>query len=190
MVTVEPLAALAPEAGYWLNTEPLAYWDGPEPCWTLTANPAVVRIWLAVAWESPMTEGTAVAPPETVIVTVEPGAAVPPLGLWLITWPAGAVEVPSALVCTWKPLLVSADSAALCCSPTTLGTATGAVPLETYSVTRVLAATMLPSAGADLITRPLLTLELASLTTVERRCCAVIWAWAVATGSPFTSGTE
>src|ERR1700683_2437934 len=190
MMTVEPLAALAPLAGNWLKTGPWAYCAGPEPCWTLTANPAVVRIWLAVAWESPMTEGTAPAPPDTVIVTVEPGAAVPLLGLWLITWPAGAVEVASALVWTWKPLPVSVDSAALCCWATTLGTVTGAAPLETYSVTRVLAGTMLPSAGVDLMTRPVLTLALASSTTAERRCWAVIWPWAVATVSPFTSGTE
>ena len=83
---------------------PFAYWDGPDPCWTLTANPAVVRILLAVCWESPTTDGTGTAPPETVIVTVEPGEAVPPLGLWLITVPDGCVEVWSGLTETWKPL--------------------------------------------------------------------------------------
>ena len=89
MVTVDPLAAVLVAAGCCENTVPLAYWAGPLPGWALTAKPAVVRIWLAVCCESPITEGTGTAPPETVIVTVEPGGAVPPLGLWLTTVPAG-----------------------------------------------------------------------------------------------------
>src|SRR3984957_20209671 len=104
MVTVEPFAAVPVAAGTWLKTVPLAYWAGPDPCWTLTWKPALVRIWLAVVWESPTTDGTETAPPETVMVIVAPGAAVPPLGLWLVTWPAGADEVASALTVTWKPL--------------------------------------------------------------------------------------
>lgn len=57
MMTVEPFAAL-PDPGAWSKTVPLAYCAGPEPCRTLTANPAAVRIWAAVACESPITGGT------------------------------------------------------------------------------------------------------------------------------------
>jgi len=79
--------------------------------------------------------------------------------------------------------------AAVCVWPTTFGTATGAAPVETYSVTTVFAGTLLPSGGLDLITSPLLTLAFACWMTVERRCAAEICACACATGSPFTSGT-
>src|ERR1700722_19444086 len=103
MITFEPLAAV-PLAGCWEKTVPFAYWAGPDPCWAVTANPAAVRIWLAVCWESPTTDGTGTDPPETVRVTVEPGGAVPPLGLWLTTVPEAAVEVASVLTETWKPL--------------------------------------------------------------------------------------
>ncbi len=65
MTTVEPFAAV-PLLGCWLKTVPLAYWAGPDPGVTLTWKPAWVRIWLAVAWESPTTDGTETAPPEIV----------------------------------------------------------------------------------------------------------------------------
>src|ERR1700730_15529772 len=158
MVTVEPFAAV-PLPGTWLKTCPLVYWDGPDPCWALTWKPAWVRIWLAVAWESPMTEGTETAPPETVMVTVEPGGAVPWLGLWAVTWPSGADEVGSFFTAVLKPAFCSADAAAVSCWPTTFGTLTGAAPVETYSVTTVFAGTLLPSWGLDLITSPLVTPE-------------------------------
>ena len=58
-----------------------------------------------------------------------------------------------------KPAFCSADSAAVSCWPTTFGTATGAAPLETNNVTTVFAATLLPSWGLELITRPCLTLD-------------------------------
>jgi len=63
MVTVEPFAAV-PLAGCWLKTVPLATFAGPDPFCTLTWKPALVRIWLAVAWESPTTDGTEIAPPD------------------------------------------------------------------------------------------------------------------------------
>src|SRR6516165_1497750 len=159
MVTVEPFAAVPLPFGTWLKTVPLAYWAGPEPCWTLTWKPAVCRIWVAVCWESPMTEGTVTRPPDTVMVTVEPGAAVPPPGSWLVTWPVGADEVGSDLTLTTKPLACRVDSAAASCWPTTFGTATGAAPLEANSATRVFAGTLLPSWGVELLTRPCLTVE-------------------------------
>ena len=65
--------------------------------------------------------------------------------IWLITWPAGADEVASVLTLTWKPLACRVASAWFCGWPTTLGTATGACPLETNSVTRVFAGTLFPS---------------------------------------------
>src|ERR1700722_19151656 len=170
MITFEPLAAV-PLAGCWEKTVPFAYWAGPDPCWAVTANPAAVRIWLAVCWESPTTDGTGTDPPETVRVTVEPGGAVPPLGLWLTTVPEAAVEVASGLTETWKPLAPSGFWAAFSGCPTTTGRWTGAAPVETYSVTRVFAATLLPCAGLELITRPLPMLLLAWSITVERRCC-------------------
>src|SRR5580704_13485064 len=188
MVTVEPFAAL-PLPGTWLKTVPLGYWAGPDPCWTLTWKPAWVRIWLAVAWESPTTDGTVTAPPETVMITVDPGGAVPWLGLWAVTWPSGADEVGSFLTWALKPAVCSADSAAVSDWPTTFGTATGAAPLETNKVTTVFAGTLLPSGGLELITRPCLTPDEAWSTTVERRCWAWICCCACATGSPFTSGT-
>ena len=75
IVIVDPLAAVPLAPGCCGEHGAVAYWDGPEPGWTVTEKPAVVRIWLAVCCESPITEGTGTAPPETVIVTVEPGAA-------------------------------------------------------------------------------------------------------------------
>src|SRR6266851_1360252 len=188
MMIVEPFAAL-PDPGTWLKTVPFGYWAEPEPCCALTLKPAWVRIWVAVAWESPMTEGTETAPPDTVMVTVAPGGAVPPFGLWLITWPVGWLEVGSDLTLTLKPLACRICVALVCVWPITLGTATGAAPVETYSVTTVFAGTLLPSAGLDLITSPLLTLAFACWTTVERRCADEICVCACATGSPFTSGT-
>src|SRR6516225_6662764 len=65
----------------------------------------------------------------------------------------------------------------------------GAGPVETYSVTRVSAATLLPWAGSELITRPLWTVLLAWPITVERRFAVTIFFCAVATGWRFTSGT-
>jgi len=95
------------------------------------------------------------------MVTVEPAAILAGgAGLWLITWPIGADEVGSGLALTWKPAFCRVDIAAVSCWPTTLGTATGAAPVDTYNVTTVFAETLLPSAGLDLITRPLVTLEL------------------------------
>jgi len=64
MVTVEPFAAVPVPAGTSLKTMPLAYCDPPDPCWTLTWNPAWVRTEVAVCWDSPMTGGTVTAPPE------------------------------------------------------------------------------------------------------------------------------
>src|SRR5208282_1236632 len=159
MVTVEPFAAVPLPAGTWLKTVPLANCDPPDPCWTLTWKPAWVRTWVAVCWDSLMTEGTVTTPPETVMITVEPDAAVPLLGLWAVTWPIGADEVGSFLTEGLKPAFCSADSAAVSCWPTTFGTATGAVPVETYSVTSVFAGTLLPCWGVELITRPLLTVD-------------------------------
>ena len=158
MTTVEPFAAV-PLLGCWLKTCPLAYWDGPDPGVTLTWKPAWVSSWVAVAWESPTTDGTEIAPPEIVMVTVEPGRAVPPLGLWAVTWPSGADEVGSVLTKGLKPAVCSAASAALSESPTTFGTETGPVPLEATNVTKVFALTLLPSWGVELITRPCLTLD-------------------------------
>ena len=119
-------------------------------------------------------------------VAVEPGAAVPPLGLWLITVPDGCVEVGSGLTETWKPLAWSSFWATVSCWPTTEGTATGAAPVETYSVTRVFAATLLPCAGLESITQPFWTLLLGSSTTTERRFWAAISCLATATGSART----
>ena len=111
-------------------------------------------------------QGSAVRPLQVVRVTVEPGGAVPPLGLWLTTVPEAAVEVGSVLTETWKPLPSRVFWAAVSCWPTTYGTETGAAPVDTYSVTRVFAATLLPCGGLELITRPLPTLLLAWSTTV------------------------
>src|ERR1035438_5919741 len=145
MVTLDPLARLVLAAGCCAKTVPDPYCAGPDPCWTFTWNPAALRIVVAVCWESPTTGGTVTAPPDTVMVTVEPGRAVPVLGLWLRTRPAAWVEVGSGLTSTLKPAFCRVVSAPVSCWPTTFGTATGAAPLETYSVTTVLAGTLLPS---------------------------------------------
>src|SRR5579862_137542 len=122
----------------------------------------------------PTTFGT-LALPETKIVTLDPGATlVPPTGLWFTTVPDGWVDVGSVLTTTWKPSFCSTDWAEFSCLPSTLGTVTGAAPVETYSVTVVFAATTLPSAGLDLMTRPLATLELGWLISAGTRCWARI----------------
>ena len=124
------------------------------------------------------------------MMILDPGCTMaPPPGLWFTTVPAGWVDVVSCCVDTLKPAFCSSVSAADCCLPSTLGTLTLPGPDETYSVTRVSAGTLLPSGGFDLITKPSLMLAFGWLMTVERRCWALICACAVATGSPFTSGT-
>src|ERR1035441_340160 len=123
------------------------------------------------------------------MVTLEPGAAVPVLGFWLSTWPAGWVEVGSGMTLTLKPAFCSVVSAWVSCWSTTFGTGTGPAPLETYSVTTVLAGSLLPSGGLELITWFFGMVALAWLTTVDCRCAALIPASACVTDSPFTSGT-
>ena len=86
------------------------------------------------------------------MVMVAPGAAVPPLGFWLITWlyrgGRGGVGLDVDLEALACKVALGLGSAGW---PTTLGTATGACPLETNSVTRVFAGTVVPfgRAGVD-----------------------------------------
>src|ERR1700733_13050687 len=166
MTTVEPFGAV-PEAGTSWKTVPFAYWDPPVPCWTDTWNPAVVSTDWAVCWESPTTEGTGTSPPETVrVIVVLGGWLLPAGGLSDSTCPVGAVELGSDLIVNWKPFCCKVVSAWLSCWPTTLGTGTGCTPVETYSVTTVFAATLLPSGGLELITMPLATVVLALSVTL------------------------
>src|SRR5580658_2944263 len=121
----------------------------------------------------PTTFGT-LALPDTKMVTFDPGAMlVPPTGVWFTTVPDGSVDVVSVLTMTWKPSFCSTVWAAFSCLPSTLGTVTGAAPVETYSVTTVFAATTLPSAGLDLMTRPLATPELGWKARLGTRCWAL-----------------
>src|SRR5581483_412542 len=125
------------------------------------------------------------------MVTWDPGGAcVFGPGLWFTTVPAGWVDVASGLTETVKPSFCRIDAASLSDLPCTLGTGTGAAALDTYRVTTVSAATLLPSAGFDLMTSPFLTLELGWLTMFPSfRCALVISDFAWLTDSPFTSGT-
>ena len=87
-------------------------------------------------------------PPDTQMVTVLPGSScVPPAGDCFTTVPAGLVEFASVLVTTWK--FCSWFWAVVSDSPTTDGILTLPGPLETFSVTTLFGATLVPNCGLD-----------------------------------------
>src|SRR5580704_8095534 len=168
MVTVVPGACVVLPLGFCCQTLPGVVPAGPTVVCTLTLKPALCSDVCALCSLRPTTGGT-VAAPETKMVTLDPGStSVVPTGLWFTTVPEGWVDVVSCWTKTVKPSFCKVVAAALSCLPSTLGTATLPGPVETNNVTVVFAATLLPSAGLDLITRPLLTLEFGWVITAER----------------------
>src|SRR5271157_57644 len=189
MVTVVPGAAVLLAAGFSCQTLPGPVPAGPATVCALTLKPALCSDVCALCSLRPTTFGT-LAAPETKMVTLDPGSTmVLPTGFWFTTVPAVWVDVRSCWTTTLKPSFCKVVSAAASGLPSTLGTATLLGPDETYNVTTVFAATLLPPGGLELITRPCLTPDDVWLTTVKRRCWARICCSAVATGSPFTGGT-
>ncbi len=114
----------------------------------------------------------------------------PPAGLCRTTWPEGAVEFGADFGSTTKPAACSWLVAVLWLSPTTLGTATFAAPVETNSLTVLFFATVVPNGGLVLITSPLGTVLEGWVTTWETRCAFAMSACAVFRGRLATFGTE
>jgi hypothetical protein len=95
-------------------------------------------------------------------LTAEPGLTlVPALGFSLITSPDATVALLAVLtVPSASPAATMADVAADWVSPTTLGTVTGAGPVETTRLTAELELTVVPALGLSLITLPDATVAL------------------------------
>jgi hypothetical protein len=112
-------------------------------------------------------------------------------GFSLITKPEATVELDWVVtVPTIKPPPVMAVPAAACVSPTTLGTDTGAGPLETTRLTEEPVLTDVVAAGFSLITLPEATVELDWVVTVPTVKPAPVMAVpAAACASPTTLGT-
>jgi acetoacetate decarboxylase len=162
--TADPGATCAPAAGFWLITWPAG--TVSLDAWVIapTLNPEPVIDVEAAACVRPTTFGTATraGPVETVKATADPGATcAPAAGFWLITWPAGTVLLDAWVIApTLNPAPLIAVEAAACDRPTTLGTATGAGPVETVKATADPGATCAPAAGFWLITWPAGTVSL------------------------------
>jgi len=160
-----------------------------------TASPAAMMADVAAAWVSPTTLGTVTGagPVETTRLTAEPELTlVPALGLSLITLPDATVELLAVVtVPTTSPAPVMAVVAAAWVSPTTLGTETCAVPVETTRLTAEPELTLVPALGLSLITLPDATVELLCWVTVPTASPAPVMAVvAAAWVSPTTLGTE
>src|ERR1700722_16951225 len=165
MVTVEPCGRV-PLDGFWLNTLPGVALDGPAAVMTWTLNPWFCRIETAVACGSPTVSCTWVPPPETEIVTVLFGSSsVPAAGDWLTTALAGLVEFGAVLVTTWK--FCSWLWAVASDSPVTFGILIFFGPADTFSVTTLFGATLVPKGGLVLMTRPFLVVADGALTTFD-----------------------
>ena len=111
---------------------------------------------------------TGAGPLEMTRFTAEPGATLaPPAGLWLITLPAGTVALLACVTMpTARPAPVIAVVAAACVRLTTLGTLTGAGPVEMTRFTAEPGATLAPAPGFWLITLPAATVALLACVTV------------------------
>jgi hypothetical protein len=100
IVTGVPLTAELLPVGFCAKTFPGVVPAGaPDSVFDTTLNPAVWRSCVAVACESPTTDGTGTAPPETVsVIWVPGGSLVPAAGDCFVTWPAGTVDAGSDTV--------------------------------------------------------------------------------------------
>src|SRR6516164_3727663 len=126
MFTVDPPATVLLAEGVCCHTVPGAVPAGPAAVIWFTLKPSFCSSVTALVAGTPTTFGT-LDPPETKMVTLEPGATlVPPTGLWLTTVPDGSVDVVSVCTETWKPAVCRVVWATFCSLPSTLGTATGA----------------------------------------------------------------
>ena len=116
---------------------------------------------------------------------------VPATGLSLITSPDATAELLCVVtVPSTSPAPVMAVVAAAWVSPTTLGTTTGAGPVETTMLTAEPLLTLVPATGLSLITSPDATVELLCVVTVPSTSPApVIAVVAAACVSPTTLGT-
>jgi hypothetical protein len=142
------------------------------PCAKCVFNPVMVTTTdcpaSALFGATETSEAAAGAPEDTTMLTAEPAFTdVPELGLWLSTLPAGTVVLDCVVtVPSTRPAPVIAVVAAACVSPTTLGTDTGAGPLDTTRFTAEPRFTNVPAAGFSLITLPAATVLLAAVVTV------------------------
>ena len=132
--TAEPTFTLVPAAGFSLITSPEGTVLLDAIVTVPSTKPAPVTAVVAAACVSPTTFGTNTfaGPLETTKFTAEPILTlVPATGLSLMTLPAATVLLDCwVIVPTTKPALVIAEVAAACVSPTTLGTATCAGPVD------------------------------------------------------------
>ena len=102
---------------------------------------------------------------------------VPALGLSLMTSPDGTVELLAVVtVPTTSPAPVMAVEAAAWVSPTTLGAAICAVPVETTRLTAEPGFTLVPALGLSLMTLPEGTVELLALVIVPTTSPAPVMA--------------
>jgi hypothetical protein len=149
---------------------------------------------VAAAWASPTTLGTATCagPVETTRLTAEPELTlVPALGLSLITLPDATVALLAVVtVPTTSPAPVMDVVAAAWVTPTTLGTAICAAPVETTRLTVEPELTLVPALGLSLMTLPDATVALLAMVTVPTTSPApVMDVVAAACVSPTTLGT-
>src|SRR3974377_1918506 len=115
MFTVDPPAAGVLAVGLCCHTVPGLVPAGPAAGIWFTLKPSFCSRVTALDEGTPTTFGT-LAPPETKMVTLDPGATlVPPIGLWLTTVPDGSVEVVSVCTETWKPAFCRVVCAAFSC---------------------------------------------------------------------------
>ena len=103
--------------------------------------------------------------------------------------PEGCAELGALFSLTTKPRFCSWVMAAAAVSPTTLGTVTFPVPLETTSVTVLFLGTWVPADGLVLITSFLGTVVEGACVTRGIRCALTMSCCALASGSPTTLGT-
>src|SRR6185312_16582988 len=191
IVTPVPGSTLLPAAGDWLTTVPGAF-VSVSFCAIVTSKPRLPSVCCACCCVKPTTSGTEVCcgPLETTTVTSDPRATLwPAAGEVEITSPAGTV--PSGCCTTrltLKPAAVSCLIAFCWLSPTTVGTCTGAGPLETINATVESSFACAPPAGLCASTWPA-GLPLAVRSTATFNPAARSSALADCTPWPTTCGT-
>jgi hypothetical protein len=195
MLTAEPTLTLVPAVGLSLMTLPAATVLLVAVVTVPSTKPAPVIAVVAAACVSPTTFGTdtLAGPLETTMLTAEPTLTlVPAVGLSLMTLPAATVLlVVVVTVPSTRPAPVIAVVAAAWVSPTTFGTDTCAVPVETTMFTDEPTFTLVPAVGLSLITFPEATVLLEAVVTVpSTKPAPVIAVVAAAWVSPTTFGTE
>src|SRR4029077_10769580 len=193
--TALPTLTCVPATGVWLITDPAGTVVLVAVVIAPTVRFAPVIAEDAAACVRPVTLGTATCggPDDTTSVTTLPALTrVPATGDWLITEPAGtvvlgAVELPSP---SDRPAPASALVAAASVSPTTLGTVTCGIPVDTTRATALPTFTCVPATGVWLITDPDGTVVLEAVLIVPTvRFAPVMADVAAACVRPTTFGT-